>query len=234
MAKCCIGKSSGYPQAPPDMTSHKHETETKTLFPGVAVVTGAAGTGTHSHPERDSRSWLHVGIGNAVALAFAESGSTKIAITDRNDALLSQTASTITTNFLDVDIYSTVSGISSERFVNSFIEGVLERFSRVDYCVNCASILSNNENSTETSIEEFGKINKVNCCGCWLTSRAELETMPKQEPLPSYDWSLLTNLIVASGLGIYTSSPLTPSTSLPACLCNPLPPLLSPSISVLG
>lgn len=189
--KCCIGKSSGDPQAPPDMTYHEHETETKTLFPGVAVVIEAAGTG----------------IGNAVALAFAESGCTKIAITDSNDALLSQTASTITTNFPDVDVCSTVGGISSERLVNSFIEGVLERFGRVDYCVNCAGILSNNENSTETSIEEFGRINNVNYCGCWLTSRAELGIMLKQESSPNYDRSLLTNLIVASGLGIYTSSP---------------------------
>lgn len=140
------------------MTSHEHETETKTLFPGVAVVTGAAGTG----------------IGNAIALAFAESGCTKIAITDRHDALLSQTTSTITTNFPDVDIYSTVGDISSERFVNGFIESVLERFGRVDYCVNCASILSNNENSTETSIEEFNRIHNVNYRGRWLTSRAEL------------------------------------------------------------
>ena len=84
---------------------------------------------------------------------------------------------------------------------------MLERFGRVDYCVNCAGILSNNENSTETSIEEFGRINNVNYCGCWLTSRAELGTMLKQESSPTYDRSLLTNLIVASGLGIYTSPP---------------------------
>ena len=84
---------------------------------------------------------------------------------------------------------------------------MLERFGRVDYCVNCAGILSNNENSTETSIEEFGRINNVNYSGCWLTSRAELGTMLKQEPLPSYDRSLLTNLIVASGLGIYRPPP---------------------------
>ena len=82
-------------------------------------------------------------------------------IVDRNDALLSQTASTITTNFPDVDIHSTVGDISSERFVNSIIEGVLERFGRVDYCVNCAGILSNNKNSTESSIEEFDRINKL-------------------------------------------------------------------------
>jgi hypothetical protein len=42
----------------------------------------------------------------------------------------------------------------------------------------------------------------------------------------SHDRSLLTNLIVASGLGIYTSSSLMPSISLPPYLSTPL--LLSP------
>ena len=50
-ARCCIGKSSGDPLAPLDMTSYEHKTESKTLFPGVAVVTGVAGTSTHPLPK---------------------------------------------------------------------------------------------------------------------------------------------------------------------------------------
>ncbi|OCL11424.1 NAD(P)-binding protein [Glonium stellatum] len=136
------------------MPSPEHETQSKTHIPGVAVVMGAAGAG----------------IGDAVALAFAESGCTKIAVTDRNDALLCQTASAITAKFPHIELYCAVGDTHSEPFVNGCIKGVLRSFGRVDYYANCTSILSNNQNLTETSIEEV-----------------ELVAMLKQEPLPSHN-----------------------------------------------
>ena len=48
-----------------------------------------------------------------------------------------------------------------------------------------SGILSNNERSGETSIEDFDRINGVNYRGLWLTSRAELKQMVKQDPLPT-------------------------------------------------
>jgi hypothetical protein len=44
-------------------------------------------------------------------------------------------------------------------------------------------ILSNNQRSDETSIADFDRINNVNYRGCWLTSRAEITQMLKQDPL---------------------------------------------------
>ena len=52
--------------------------------------------------------------------------------------------------------------------------------------VNCAGVLGNNRISTETSAIEFDRINDINYRGCWLSSRAELRVMMRQEPLQSY------------------------------------------------
>lgn len=48
-------------------------------------------------------------------------------------------------------------------------------------------IASNGQNSTSTSVEQFDMINSVNYRGCWLSSRAEIAQMLKQEPLPTHD-----------------------------------------------
>jgi len=36
-------------------------------------------------------------------------------------------------------------------------------------------------------VEDFDRINSVNYRGCWLSSRAEIKQMLKQEPLPTHD-----------------------------------------------
>lgn len=48
-------------------------------------------------------------------------------------------------------------------------------------------VLSNNKRSHESSVEEFDMINNVNYRGCWLSSRAAIKCMLKQDPLPTYD-----------------------------------------------
>ena len=47
--------------------------------------------------------------------------------------------------------------------------------------------LRNYKRSHESTIEEFDLINNVNYRGCWLSSRAAIRQMLKQEPLPTHD-----------------------------------------------
>ncbi|KAF2092895.1 oxidoreductase [Rhizodiscina lignyota] len=143
----------------------------ETLYPGVALVTGAAGTG----------------IGSGVALAFAEAGCRSIAITDRNEELLMKNQEALTEQFPNAKIFALAGDITQEKFVDELIATVVQTFGRLDYCVNCAGIMGNNQISTETSLEMFDKINDVNYRGCWLSSRAEIKAMLNQEPLPSHD-----------------------------------------------
>jgi NAD(P)-dependent dehydrogenase (short-subunit alcohol dehydrogenase family) len=51
-------------------------------------------------------------------------------------------------------------------------------------------IIGNNAPSTSTSPAQFDLINNINYRGCWLSSRAELTQMVKQEPLPTHDGRL--------------------------------------------
>ncbi|KAL2356297.1 oxidoreductase [Cryomyces antarcticus] len=144
---------------------------TDTLFPGVALVTGAAGTG----------------IGAAIARAFAEAGCRRIAITDINAKQLNDTKAAILAQSPNAKVLVRPGDIASEAFVDSFIAAVVMEFGRLDYAVNCAGIMGNNQSSTATSLDDFDRINNVNYRGCWLSSRAQLRAMLEQEPLPSHD-----------------------------------------------
>ncbi|KXS98595.1 hypothetical protein AC578_4335 [Pseudocercospora eumusae] len=143
-----------------------------TLFPGVALVTGAAS-----------------GIGQATAISFAREGCRKIAIADRNAAGLAETSKAIEEAASGEIVYivSQTVDISQEAQVEGFVHRVVRDLGRIDYAANCAGILSSNQPSTETSYADFDKINSVNYRGCWLSSRAEIKQMLLQEPLQSHD-----------------------------------------------
>ncbi|KAE8137072.1 oxidoreductase [Aspergillus pseudotamarii] len=159
-------------------------------FPGVAVITGAGGTG----------------IGAAVARSFASAGCDRIAITDLNPASLDETKQAILSSYPQAHLVARAGNIADEQFVDSFIAEVAHIFGRLDYAVNCAGIFGDALRSTEMSTETFDQINNVNYRGCWLSSRAELRQMIKQEPLPSHDPSRSPQrgavVNIASQLGI--------------------------------
>lgn len=140
-------------------------------FPGVAVITGAGGTG----------------IGAAIARGFASAGCDRIAITDLNPTSLDETKQAILSSHPQAHLVVRAGNIADEQFVDSFIAEVAHTFGRLDYAVNCAGIFGDALRSTEMSTETFDQINNVNYRGCWLSSRAELRQMIKQEPLPSHD-----------------------------------------------
>ncbi|KAJ5099732.1 Short-chain dehydrogenase/reductase SDR [Penicillium argentinense] len=150
------------------------------LFPGVAVVTGAGGT----DPLTQESS---VGIGAAVARAFAAAGCEKIAITDVNPSTLEQTRQSVAADHPKVQLFSHAGSVAEDRFAQSFIDQVVKKFGRVDYAVNCAGVLGLPMRSAETSLEEFDRVNNINYRGCWLSSRAQLKQMVSQKPLPSHD-----------------------------------------------
>ncbi|KAJ5104563.1 hypothetical protein NUU61_001910 [Penicillium alfredii] len=169
-----------------------------TLFPGVAVVTGAGGTG----------------IGAAVARAFAAAGCQRIAITDLNGSTLQRTQEAINAAHPGVQIFAQAGNVADDHFAESFIGAVVKKFGRVDYAVNCAGILGQSLRSAETGIEEFDRVNGVNYRGCWLSSRAELKQMVKQDALCSHDPKRPAQrgavVNIASQLGI-VSRPTAPS-----------------------
>lgn len=127
------------------------------------------------------------GIGAATAKAFVEAGCSRIAVTDINEHSLEDTVESIMRMHPETGIVKRTGSIADETFVESLIEEISRRWGRLDYAVNCAGVLGSGQRSTDTSAEDFDRINAVNYRGCWLCSRAELKQMLKQDPLPSHD-----------------------------------------------
>ncbi|TVY56312.1 3-oxoacyl-[acyl-carrier-protein] reductase FabG [Lachnellula suecica] len=140
-----------------------------TLFPGVALITGAAS-----------------GIGRATAVSFSREGCIKVAICDRDVSGLEETVRLMKRELgVEVEVVSVDMLVESQ--VEEMVAKVVARWGRIDYAVNAAGIIGNNARSTSTTPAQFDLINNINYRGCWLSSRAELAQMITQEPLGSHD-----------------------------------------------
>ncbi|KAF2027785.1 NAD(P)-binding protein [Setomelanomma holmii] len=156
-------------------------------FPGVALITGAGGNG----------------IGAAVAKRFALAGCTKIAITDINPRTLDQTKDALISINSSLGVHAEAGDIADEKFVDSFIDGTFTKFSRLDYAVNCAGILGGNMiKAVDMTTEAFDRLNDINYKGSWLSCRAQLRNMLKQEPLEGHPKQRGSIVNIASQLGL--------------------------------
>jgi NAD(P)-dependent dehydrogenase (short-subunit alcohol dehydrogenase family) len=173
-------------------------------LPGVAVITGAGGTGTFVRPIIvHDQSLTVIGIGAAVAKGFARSGCTKIAITDINLDTLKQTKNAILSIDPSIKVFDRAGDISDETFVDSFTDQVTSKFSRLDYAVNCAGVLGGKPvKQVEMTMDAFDRLNNINYRGSWLSSRAQLRNMLKQEPLSEQPGQRGSIVNIASQLGI--------------------------------
>ncbi|KAG9655473.1 oxidoreductase, partial [Aureobasidium melanogenum] len=137
-----------------------------TLFPGVALITGASS-----------------GIGKATATAFAQEDCTRIVLADISEASLNRIHSSLSQTFPSVEFLAVATDISSPSSVRDLFRKTLDRFQRLDYAVNCAGVLGAAKKSHEMTLEEFDHIVNVDYRGSWLCSREELKIMVNQEPL---------------------------------------------------
>ncbi|KAI1829226.1 hypothetical protein DTO006G1_9816 [Penicillium roqueforti] len=140
------------------------------FFPGVALLTGAAS-----------------GIGRGIALAFAKDGCRKIALADINLAGLTETKEQTQAIAPETHVLLIKVDLRSEQDVDSMVQQTIKEFGRVDYAVNAAGVEGDNLRSTDSTIEIFDHVNSVNYRGCWLSLRAEIAQMQKQDALPTHD-----------------------------------------------
>ncbi|KUJ20054.1 NAD(P)-binding protein [Mollisia scopiformis] len=167
-----------------------------TLFPGVALVTGAAS-----------------GIGRATAVSFALEGCYQVAICDRNLEGLVETEKYMREVSATCDILVHQVDMLLDDQIEGMVQAAVSKWGRVDYAVNAAGVIGNNDRSTDTTSQQFDLINGINYRGCWLSSRAELAQMLKQEPLPTHDGrpgSKGSIVNIASQLGV-VSRPNAPA-----------------------
>jgi NAD(P)-dependent dehydrogenase (short-subunit alcohol dehydrogenase family) len=156
-------------------------------LPGVAVVTGAGGTG----------------IGAAVAKGFVHSGCSRIAITDINSETLKDTKDALLAINPSARVFSQAGDVADEAFVDAFMGDVVSQFQRLDYGVNCAGVLGGDVvKAVDMPTDSFDRLNAINYKGSWLTCRAQLKHMLKQEPLDEHPKQRGAIVNIASQLGI--------------------------------
>lgn len=102
-----------------------------------------------------------------------------------------------------IEVFSEAGDISDEAFVNAFTDEAFGVFSRLDYGVNCAGVLGGKPTkAVEMTIDAFDQLNNVNYRGSWLSCRAQLRNMLKQQPLSEHPCQRGSIVNIASQLGI--------------------------------
>uniref|UniRef100_A0A7C1FJX8 SDR family oxidoreductase n=1 Tax=Caldilinea aerophila TaxID=133453 RepID=A0A7C1FJX8_9CHLR len=113
------------------------------------------------------------GIGKAAALAFAREGA-RVVVADRDPAAGEATARELRdlgreALFIQVDV-------SQEDQVRAMVHSVLERWGRLDVLVNNAGIYMQGD-VTETSVEQWEHILRVNLTGAFLCTKYAAQAM---------------------------------------------------------
>jgi NAD(P)-dependent dehydrogenase (short-subunit alcohol dehydrogenase family) len=116
---------------------------------------------------------------------------------------LNQTKDAILEIDSSINVFERAGDIADEGFVESFNDDVFARFSRIDYAVNCAGILGKNTmKAVDMQTVDFDLLNNINYRGTWLSCRAQLRNMLRQEPLPEHPKQRGSIVNIASQLGI--------------------------------
>lgn len=126
-------------------------------------------------------------------------------LADISEASLTTTQQSLAASYPNTQFLAIPTDISSPEAVRNLFRKAIEKFSRIDYAVNCAGVLGAAKKSHEMTLEEFDHIVNVDYRGSWLCSREELKVMVHQEPLETHDGrkgsrGVIVN--VASQLGI--------------------------------
>lgn len=73
--------------------------------------------------------------------------------------------------------------VSDEQSINKAVSDTAAKFGRIDYAVNNAGIAGSHARSGDHELSDWQKLMSINLTGVWMSSRAEIRQMLKQEPL---------------------------------------------------
>ncbi|PWY66392.1 oxidoreductase [Aspergillus sclerotioniger CBS 115572] len=141
---------------------------TSTQLDGIALVVGAGR-----------------GIAQQAAFSIASAGARAIIFADMKEdtakASAEESKQYATHNEYQA-VHFTVN-VTDEQGVQDMVDFVIERFGRVDYCVNGAGVDNGTHYSVaETDISNFDRVMKINARGMMLCCRAEAAAMRRQSP----------------------------------------------------
>ncbi|THC91028.1 hypothetical protein EYZ11_009510 [Aspergillus tanneri] len=125
------------------------------------------------------------GIGQQAAFSLAEAGARVVIFADMNEetAKLSAEESKKYASNKDYTATTFTVNVTDAKGVQDMVDFVIEKFGRLDYCVNGAGV----DNGVhcpvaDTNIENFERIMNINAKGMMLCVRAQCAAMRKQSP----------------------------------------------------
>ncbi|KAH8427712.1 SDR family NAD(P)-dependent oxidoreductase [Aspergillus melleus] len=141
---------------------------TNTQLDGIALVVGSGR-----------------GIGQQAAFSLAEAGAKVVVFADINEETAKESAEESKKYASNKDYTATTFtvNVSDPKGVQEMVDFVVEKFGRLDYCVNGAGI-DNGVHApiAETDIDNFDRIMNINAKGMMLCVRAQCAAMRKQTP----------------------------------------------------
>ncbi|KAH7064049.1 hypothetical protein BKA63DRAFT_482726 [Paraphoma chrysanthemicola] len=154
---------------------------------GSVIITGAAS-----------------GIGQGVAVAFAQAGCRKLLLGDINETGLQATRDLVLTETPEADVVLSYLDVSEESSVNRFVEKCVARFGRLDYACNVAGICPARTPVVDLDVETYDKVVAVNLRQTFLCHRAELKQMLKQ---PLSETGFRGSIVSTSSMAGLNASP---------------------------
>lgn len=152
----------------------------------VAIVTGASS-----------------GIGQAIALAFAESGA-NVVVADVLEVEGIETAKRIEqmgrrSLFVKCDV-------ANEADIRNLMNRTIETFGRIDCAVNNAGIEGKQGSTIECSTENWDRVINTNLRSVWLSMKYQLPQMLKQGSGAIVNMSSIAGLVGFQGIPAYVAS----------------------------
>lgn len=106
-----------------------------------------------------------------------------MAIGDLNSKAVQATASELKDAFPDLEVLALELDVADEQSIDKAISEAAAKFGRIDYAVNNAGIGGSQSLSADHALSDWRKVMNINLDGVWMSSRAEIRQMLKQEPL---------------------------------------------------
>jgi NAD(P)-dependent dehydrogenase (short-subunit alcohol dehydrogenase family) len=152
----------------------------------VALVTGSAG-----------------GIGRATALAFAREGAkvvvSDIAVEGAQETVRLIEASGSEATFVKADV-------AEESEIKALVEATVEAYGALDCAVNNAAVEGEIAPITDSPLESWERVMRVNVTGVWLSMKYEMQQMLKQGGGAIVNMASIEGLIAFPGFSPYVAS----------------------------
>lgn len=121
------------------------------------------------------------GIGLAVAKRLVADGIKHLALIDLTLNTLTAASTSLTEIDSSVTILPLAIDVSKEEQVETAVTQTVEKFGRIDVCLNAAGIAGKSAGVAELEVGDLDEVLGVNLKGVWFCERAQIRQFLKQE-----------------------------------------------------